>query len=177
MLFSNKNLLINLTISFGMGLYGMTAFAGKVAAKKDGVKVYSKASKKSDVLKTLKKGEDIETKERKGMYWQVAVSSSQKGYVSVLKVKKTEKSASVLGAALKSAVEQGRDEDDSSNVRARSAVMGVRGLDETNSTANAGNVKPNLRMVYAMEDITLSAKDLDSLGDSVFAEIEKKVEN
>ena len=71
---------------------------------------------------------------------------------------------------------RGRKENDAANARQRSTVMGVRGLDENEETAFAGNVKPNLRMVYAMEDIVVKADEIDQIGDLVFKEIEKKAE-
>ena len=50
--------------------------------------------------------------------------------------------------------------------------MGVRGLAQDEDTEFAGNVKPNLRAVYFMEDAFVSEKQLEGLGDLVFAEIE-----
>lgn len=149
-----------------------SAFAGQaVEAKKNGTKVFSEASKKSSVLKTLKKGEQLDTLERKGMYWKVSLSGKE-AFVSVFNVKKIT-SNSAISEALKDAVKQGREEGDGANMRARSAVMGVRGLDESESSAFAGNVKPNLRMVYAMEDLLVTSDEIQSLESSVFAESER----
>lgn len=155
--------------------FSVSAFAGMVEAKRDGVKVFAEANKKADVLKKLKKGEALETKERKGMYWLIDLEGKE-AYVSVMKVKRTKDGGSAISDALRSAVEQGRRENDAANARQRSTVMGVRGLDENEKTAFAGNVKPNLRMVYAMEDIVVKSSDIDKIGDLVFQEIEKKAE-
>jgi len=156
---------------FSLGFSG-AVYAGKfVKAKKDGVKVYAEASKKADVLTTLTKGQSLDASERKGMYWQVKVSGKL-AFVSVFKVKKVNKS-SAIAEALKDAVKQGREEGDGANVRARSAVMGVRGLDESDSSSFAGNVKPNLRMVYAMEDLLVGSDQLSLHENSVFNEAER----
>ena len=140
-------------------------------AKKDGVKVYQKASKKSDVVRTMKKGERIESSSRKGMYWQVNLSENSSSFVSVFKVKKV-KQTSAINEALQDAVIQGRKDGDEENVRARSAVMGVRGLDESGTVQEAGNVKPNMRLVYVMEDLYIPRTEILTLEAEVMAEAE-----
>jgi hypothetical protein len=147
------------------------AIAGAVEAKKEGVKVLTAADKNSELLGTLAKGEALDAGERKGMYWEVQYQGKP-AFVSVMDVKRTQADAGALGAALRDAVTQGRQEDDAANARQRSAVMGVRGLDEDEKTAFAGNVKPNLRMVYAMEDILVTDQELDEIGELVFSEVE-----
>ena len=62
----------------------------------------------------------------------------------------SESSQSGLSNILRQAVQE-RVADGVSNSRQRSTVMGVRGLDESDEMAFAGNVKPNLRMVYNLE--------------------------
>ena len=160
--------------AFLFGLSQVAHAAGMVAAKRNGVKVFATASKKGKVIKTLQKGEAVESKDRKGMYWQVTVDGKP-GFVSVMKVKRKKGKASSLTKKIQSAVSQGRDAEDVANNRSRSAVMGVRGLDESSETAFAGNVKPNLRMVYKMEDILVKPDQIEKLGEQVFAEIESKV--
>jgi len=157
---------------FGLIFWTGLAFAGEMEARRDGVEVYADTSKKI-ILGTLKKGENIAASERKGMYWQVTFSGKP-GYVSVMGVQ-TSSSArtSLITESIMDAVKQGRKADDPSNNRARSTVMGVRGLDDTSESAFAGNVKPNLRMVYGMEDLVVSRSDLKSLEDSIQAEIEQ----
>lgn len=170
--------LLAICISFVLGA-ASPSFAGKVQAKKRVVKVYEKASKKSAVLKKFKKGATMETVERKGMYWQVKLDGDKLGFVSVMSVKrKTGGQDSDLSSALRSAAQKGRrDGGDSSNMRARSAVMGVRGLDESSETAFAGNVKPNLRMVYNMENIHVNDKQIRALEKMVAREVVKKMKN
>lgn len=141
-------------------------------AKKDGVKVYQKANKKSDVVHTMKKGERVESSSRKGMYWQVNLSENSSSFVSVFKVKKV-KQTSAINEALQDAVIQGRKDGDEENVRARSAVMGVRGLDESGTVQEAGNVKPNMRLVYVMEDLYIPRTEILTLEAEVMAEAEK----
>lgn len=149
--------------------------AAEVEAKKDGVTVHASADKGAAVLVTLKSGESLEAGERKGMYWEVKTKDGKAGFVSVMGVKhKPGESANNLGAAIRDAVKDGRNSSDAANARSRSAVMGVRGLDESNETSFAGSVKPNLRAVYAMEDFSVGQKQLEGLGEEVFAEISRK---
>src|SRR5690606_4910731 len=107
-------------------------------------------------------------------YWQVTLKDGKNGFVSVLAVKHKPDSGGDLAKAIKSAVKQGRDEDDAAENRARSAVMGVRGLREDDDAANAGNVRPNLRGVFAMEDREVRKKELEALGESVLKEVAAK---
>lgn len=147
------------------------AFAGSLEAKKDDVKIYSTAAKTGDVIVSLKKGAALEGKERKGMYWEVTYQGKS-GFVSIMDVTaKTEGSAN-LASALRSAVKESRDDDEIKNARSRSAVMGVRGLAADDENKNAGNVKPNLRMVYAMEDFAVSPQKINELKQKVDQEIE-----
>jgi len=147
-------------------------FAGELEAKKDGVDVYSD-SQKSSILGSLKKGEKVPFLERKGMYWAVTFHGKT-GFVSVMAVQNSSSGAgsSAVTNAIKDAVKQGRETEDAGNNRARSTVMGVRGLDDTSESAFAGNVKPNLRMVYSMEDLVISSMDVKSLESEVLKEVE-----
>lgn len=151
------------------------ALAAEVEAKKDGVEVYSEATNKSAVVSTMKSGDALPATERKGMFWQVDVNGKP-GFVSVLAVKHKPDVNSDLANAIKSVVKDGHPGDESSETRARSAVMGVRGLASDDSAGNAGNVRPNLRAVYKMEDRTVSAKKVEQVGDLVMDEIAKKAE-
>lgn len=149
------------------------AFAAQVEAKKD-IDIYKEATNKSEVLGKLKTGEAVDSVERKGMFWEVKTKEGATGYVSVLAVKHNADTDGNLAKAIKNAVKQGRPEDDSEDSRQRSAVMGVRGLAEDDSAGNASALRPNLRAVFAMEDMNLRQKELDALGNDILAEIEKK---
>lgn len=157
----------------GMVFSGSSAWGLTVAAKKDGVKVFEKASKKAPVMLELKKGESLESEGRKGMYWKVS-TKGKLGFVSVMKVKRKKGKPSKLTNALKSVVKQGRDNDDAVAQRSRSAVMGVRGLDESSDAAFAGNVKPNLRLVFMMEDMAVTDSQIENIENLVMGEIEAK---
>jgi len=160
----------------GIAMWAIAAnsFAAHVEAKSEGVKIFSDSSKKSSVVKTLKKGDVLESIERQGMFWQVKMTDGAKGYVSILKVKrKAVEEEGGLVDAIREAAKEGRENEDG-NGRQRSAVMGVRGLAQDENTEFAGNVKPNLRAVYFMEDEFVNEAQIESLGNKVFAEIEKK---
>ena len=51
--------------------------------------------------------------------------------------------------------------------------MGVRGLDESGTVQEAGNVKPNMRLVYVMEDLYIPRTEILTLEAEVMAEAEK----
>ena len=153
-----------------------SALAAEVQAKKDGVEIYADATNKSDVLGKLGKDQSLPAGERKGMFWQVKTKDGKDGYVSVLAVTRKADGNSDLSKAIKSVVNKGHEGEDPNESRARSAVMGVRGLRADDDMANASNVRPNLRAVYKMEETHLSDKKLKKLGDEVFDEIARKSE-
>lgn len=154
----------------------LTAFAGyayagqQVEAKQDGVKILKDAAKDGAELGALKKGQAVEALDRKGMFWRVKFNG-QEGYVSFMQVNRKAGENSALADAIGKAALDSRDMDNVKGARARSAVMGVRGLDESSETASAGSVSPNLRMVYAMEDRTVSEKKIEKLSDLVQKEV------
>lgn len=150
------------------------AYGAEVEAKKDGVEVYADATNKSEVLGKLKEGEALAAGERKGMFWQVTTKAGKGGFVSVLQVKHKAETNSGLAKAIKSVVKEGRQGSEGSEARARSAVMGVRGLADDDNMANAANIRPNLRAVYQMEDTKINNKRVQNLGDDVFQEIAEK---
>ena len=150
------------------------ALAAEVEAKKDGVEVFADATNKSDVVGKLKEGDVLSAGERKGMFWEVKMKDGKAGFVSVLAVKRKADGSDGLSKAIKGVVQEGRQTDEASESRARSAVMGVRGLREDDSSANAGNVRPDLRAVYRMEDAGTDKKRVDALGEQVFEEIAQK---
>lgn len=151
------------------------ALGAQVTAKKDGVEVLAEASTGARVVSTLKKGDVLESMERKGMFWQVKTKSGKTGYVSILVVNRDASAGSGgLSKALQAAAQEGREGNDVTNARSRSAVMGVRGLDESSETEFAGNVRPNMRRVYAMEDRKVNTEGLQSLQTSLLSEIEAR---
>ena len=166
-----KSFFISATLSWFVYGSGM-ALAATVVAKSSGVKVKSEP-RGGKTLTKLKKGQSLETTERKGMYWKVKLPSGETGFVSVLKVKRKSGTSKGLAKAIRAAAKSGRSNaEDGANVRSRSAVMGVRGLDESEETAYAGSVKPNLRMVYAMEDRIVSNRSVSRIEKSVMKEVE-----
>lgn len=149
------------------------AFAGSVEAKQNGVAVTAAPDKAAAVIQILKAGEAIQSVERKGMYWQVKAAGGKTGFVSVMavKIKASDADGGSLAGAIQNAVQTGRSSSEGANSRARATVMGVRGLDETNDTSYAANVRPNLKAVFSMEDSRVSAVQIETLSEKVFAEI------
>lgn len=162
----------NLLICLPLLLMAQTAVSSEVEAKKD-LDIYKEATNKSEVVGKLKTGDSAESVERKGMFWQIKLKSGETGFVSVLSVKHNADVNGNLAKAIKNVVKQGRADDDDTDSRQRSAVMGVRGLAADDSAANAGSIRPNMRAVFAMEDHDLRKKEMEALGAEVFAEIEK----
>ena len=159
-----------LVISFAV--FASYGYSASIEAKKDGVKVLKEAKRSATTLMTLKKGEALESISRKGLYWKVKTPKGE-GFVSVMKVKRNASSGGGLSKAIRLATKDGRDSGENmANARSRSAVMGVRGLDENDDTAMIGNMKPNLRMVFAMEDRHVSPKKINALGDKILKEVE-----
>lgn len=145
--------------------------------KQGGAQVLAEPNQNGKVIKDLKDGETVESGDRKGMYWEVKLADGTKGFVSVIKVKRAVggSDGSSLSDALRSKVKEGRQEDEVANARTRSTVMGVRGLDESGDTAFAGNARPNMRMVYQMEDRQVDPKAVEKLGSQVTSELENKL--
>ncbi len=141
-----------------------------VEAKQDGVKILQEAKKDAPELASLKKGESVEASERKGMYWQVKVNGKD-GFVLFTTVTRREGKPSALAAAIGKAAQESRDMDAVKGARSRTSVMGIRGLDETSETSSAGNVSPNMRLVYNMEDRVVTKKRVERLGDLVQSEL------
>ncbi len=159
------------------GLWAPALLAAEVEAKKDGVEIYTDATNKSEVIGSLKSGETLESVERKGMFWQVKTKDGKSGFVSILAVKHKPDTNTNLAKAINGVVKGGRGGEDATESRARSAVMGVRGLREDDDMANAASVRPNLRAVYEMEDVKVSQKKVGELGDKVMGEITRKAES
>jgi hypothetical protein len=160
----------------GVVALASVANAGAVAtAKADGVQVFADAANGAAVIATLKANQSLPCGERKGMFWEVTAAGGKKGFVSILKVnRKVEESAGLVNA-MSSVVTGGRAGGEDVNAgRSRSAVMGVRGLGPSETASTASNVKPNLRMVYDMEDRKVTEAQTTALGNDIASEIEKR---
>lgn len=149
-----------------------------VKAKQNHVKIYEKANKKAAITGELQKGDTLPAHNRTGMFWEVESTSGKMAYVSVLSVQYESdgKFSEGLSSALHNAIQKTREEDERAQVRARTSVMGVRGLDESKDSEFAGNVRPNLRMVYEMEDRVVARANLSKLAEDVTTEVEHRVE-
>jgi hypothetical protein len=163
----------NALLTVGLLTLSSGLWAAPVAAKKDGVPVTADAKKDAAVLMELKKGEVLEAGDREGMFWKVKTKDGRTGFVSVMLVQRQAGEDSNLASALRDeALKARQNNDGSDSTRARSAVMGVRGLDESKDTAMAGNIRPDLRAVYRMEDRVVADNRVDRLEQLVLKEIE-----
>ena len=136
------------------------------------VPILKEKNRKSDEYRKMKTDESLIAVKRKGMYWQVKFEEKL-AYVSVklVKVKKSESNG--LMNVITREVQKSRNENDPATARARSTVMGVRGLADSGNMKFAGNVRPNLRLVYAMETFLVPKKDIDALSQMVEDEVDK----
>ena len=149
----------------------------RLVTKTNDTELYAEPNKSSKLIKKLPQGASLEASVRKGMFWE-ATEGGQKVYVSIMKVKpEASGSDSNVSNALQKAVQSERQENDSANMRSRSTVMGVRGLDDTSDTAYAGTVRPNLRAVYNMENYVTPADKVNELETKVMSEVEARSEN
>ncbi len=173
---ANRWMIVGLSL-LGASLLGAApAFAGLVTPKKGEVSILKGPEKGAAIVATMKEGEDADALERKGMYWLVDYKG-KKGFVSILQVNtKPDGNSAGLSKAIRNVAKDSRSVDDVASARSRSAVMGVRGLDESDSVGSAGDVTPNLHQVYAMEDREVPKKSIQELGDQVFKEVERRVE-
>ena len=157
------------------GIVASGALGGVVTPKRGSADILSAPSKSAKVIGSLQKGEELDSGDRKGMYWSVKYKG-QTGFVSIMKVStKAGSRGSGLSNAIRSISQESRGTDDVVSSRSRSAVMGVRGLDESDSVGSAGNVRPALSLVYAMEDREITNESLENFGDQVFSEVERRV--
>lgn len=150
--------------------------AAELVAKKNAVQVHSEKSTKSPVVATLKKGDVVQTIKRAGMLWKIKTESGSEGYVKVfdVKIKANDGDGNGLADAMRDAArsDSGDSMDSVKSNRSRSAVMGVRGLDESSKTSFAGNVKPNFALVDRMEGYRVSGADIASLEERILKESE-----
>lgn len=152
-----------------------SVMATSLKVKKKSAKVYEKAKKSSTVIATLKKDDVLTSSGRKGMYWKVKTSSGADGFVSIMKVKRQASKGNKVTSVLRKAAEESRANGANESIRSRSAVMGVRGLDASEQVAFAGNMKPDFRLVYRMEDRQVSDTQVEKIANAVEAEIESKL--
>jgi hypothetical protein len=157
------------------GLCSQSALAGLVEAQKDKVEIFAAADKSSAVIASISKGDSLSAGERSGMYWSVKTKDGKPGYVSVLAVKVKPDDKAGLNDAMREAVKNGRAQQAADGGRTRSAVMGVRGLDDTSDTGLAANLRPNLHAVYMMEDRETAVERVEDLAKKVASEIEGKM--
>ena len=150
--------------SFGKSITSITP------KKKPFTVIYESNNRKSEEVGKLQYGKKIDAIERKGMYWKVNFNKKE-AYISVRKVKIVKSDNSGVLNLITEEIQKSQNKDDSSMVRARSAVMGVRGLDEGRDIEFVGNVRPNLRLVYNMEGLVVSKSDIISLQSLVENEI------
>ncbi|MFW7380471.1 MAG: SH3 domain-containing protein [Oligoflexus sp.] len=172
----SRMLLISLTTMFFIITNSQESFANQLAAKKDGVKVTATPQANGELVATLAAGEAVDQVSRKGMFWQVKTADGKTGFVAVTLMQRQANDSATLAKAIRRAAADAREEgDDVTGNRMRTAVMGVRGLDEDEDTASAGNVRPNMDLVYKMEDRWVQAKRVRSLENRLQAEIQQRM--
>ena len=142
---------------------------GQVAliTKKQGTKVYQEPTIKSSTVATLAKDTKLQALTRKGMFWQV-----KDGYVKVSDVLRSAETDLAFTDVVRKAVYGKAQDQEQEPTRARSAVMGVRGLADNGSVTTAGDVKPNHRAVGLMESLVPTKAQIDEIERGVNQELE-----
>ena len=151
--------------------FSTTLVARTLVTKKNSAKIYKSPKKKPPSLVTLKKGEILnKIGPRKGAYWHVSYAQEKtntkiEGFIHFRSARLQRSKSSGIVKAITKDIQKNRNTtvDEPSLVRTRSAVMGVRGLSTSDDIDFAGNVRPNLRMVYTMEGITVSNKAIKAI--------------
>lgn len=172
----SRLLLIQVLVGIALTSHAIPGSANPLSAKRNGTKVTELPENGSNVIVSLSEGDIVQSIARKGMFWQVKTEDGREGYVAVTTVQRHTGDKSTIANAMRRAVTEGREEgDDVSRKRMRTAVMGVRGLDEDEDTASAGNVRPNMPLVYKMEDRWVEAQRVESLDERLQAEIVQRM--
>ena len=158
-------------------LKASSGWATTLAAKKDGALVLKEARKDAPTLLTLKAGQTLDADTRSGMYWRVKLPEGGVGFISVLQVQHQASGDDSLQSELRNkALAARKESSEEDNIRVRSAVMGVRGLAESQELASAGQLRPDTAAVYRMEDRTFAPERIVGLEALVQEELEKTVE-
>lgn len=153
----------------------LSALAVPLSPKKESVAVLATPKRSAEVIGTISKGDTLESDDRLGMFWKVHFQG-RVGYVSVMDVQRAAHSAGGLQKAVSEAAAESRNQDDIAGARSRSAVMGVRGLSDGEAVAAAGNVRPDIKSVYKMEDRVVNQEDVTELADLVLQEIQTRLD-
>ncbi len=152
--------------------YSILAFADSVLFKKDTYLL--KDSKKDTETKILiKKDSECDLDERKGMFYKVSCPEGD-GFIYFTAATR-KMSSSGLAETLKKVAIEARDNAANGvgeNTRSRTAVMGVRGLSESNELSQISNMKADLKTVYQMEDRVVDENRINLLENLVHEEIE-----
>jgi hypothetical protein len=164
-----------IVLSANILFWAWAAHAGTLEVQKDGTKILASGEKNASTVATLKKGDLLTSSERSGMYWRVKSKDGKSGFVSVLAVRAKPDTSGGINDAIRQVVKEGRGASTNDSGRARSSVMGVRGLDDTSDTGMAAVVKPNMVAVYALEDFELAEGSLERLAEGVSLEVAARV--
>lgn len=138
--------------------------------KKDKTNAYEQASASSNVVASFPKGELLQGVSRKGMFWQVELSASkQKAYVKALDVRKK------LSEQRIQALTSNQVDDSVDGSRARTAVMGVRGLDSSDTLSGASMAVPDMDRIRDLDRLQVSPDRLIDLELRIQREVEMRM--
>ena len=147
--------------------------------KRNGIKVYLQPNESSPVLCSLEKKTLVSVEERSGIFWKVPKVCSGRhelGYIKMVDVFRIPIVDDKASQVIQNALAKDRDSMESTIARQRSsnAVMGVRGLDDgENDLDSAGNLTPDLKSVYSMEDRQVNENDIRKIEKGIHNELEK----
>ncbi len=154
-------------------LWTADLLATTLQVKKAGTPLLKEARKDASLILELKEGQILKAETRAGMYWKVVLPDGAQGFVSVMAVQHKAQDDNGLQTALRNqALAARKDAGDDDSSRARSAVMGVRGLSESKEVGSAGQLRPDTSAVFHMEDRLIEAERIQGLENLVQEELE-----
>ena len=144
-----------------------------IATRTAGVRLFDKPNLKSNVLASLDDGVQLTGLEKKGLFWKVRLADGATGFVMITQVDSgTEGTGLRLQSAMRSLLKQRRgdgDAEESVRLRAKNAVMGIRGLD-AGDLSEVGNLRPNYRDLEMLESLEVPQQAVDKLASDVLTE-------
>lgn len=157
------------TVLVGVAVAAQAAFAFELTPKKAGVSLRAKPTVDGPVVKVLQGNERLKVTSKSGLYWAVTLGAD-KGFVLSSEVQPLRSNEeSNVRSGFKSAIQGNKG----NQKRTRSAVMGIRGLDDAEEISNKSGDRNNPNATQKMESRPISKDSLNRLEESVNKENEE----
>lgn len=158
-----------IVVFVGAALSAHVALAFDLSPKKAGVSLRAQPAADAAVVKVLQGNERLKVTSKSGLYWAVTLGG-EKGFVLSSEVQPARsQDDSNVRSGFQSAVQGNKD----SPKRTRSAVMGIRGLDDAEEISNKAGDRNNPNATQKMENRPISKDSVNRLEDAVTKENEE----